>query len=142
MGLRWTTTATCMSARCRGPTGRKLSETSHGRISCARCTSSGRWYKKVHGIPCCCTARFQPPPCPLWVMWGRRLIGKSFLDVDAALVECGHVSGLFCAAVKPLAIMLCPDRPCLHYVSCPRQFLQTSNAVVVSWPHLLESLWL
>ena len=23
--------------------------------------------------------------------------------------------------------------------SCPRQFLQTSNAVVVSWPHLLES---
>src|SRR5262249_52125185 len=22
----------------------------HGRISCARCTSSGRWYKKVHGI--------------------------------------------------------------------------------------------
>src|SRR5262249_50253035 len=26
--------------------------------------------------------------------------------------------------------------------SCPRQFLQTSNAVVVSWPHLLESLWL
>src|SRR5262245_62989994 len=26
--------------------------------------------------------------------------------------------------------------------SCPRQFRQTSNAVVVSWPHLLESLWL
>jgi hypothetical protein len=46
MGLRWTATATSMSARCRGPTGRKLSETSHGRISCARCTSSGRWYKK------------------------------------------------------------------------------------------------
>jgi hypothetical protein len=46
MGLRWTATATSMSARCRGPTGRKLSETSHGLISCARCTSSGRWYKK------------------------------------------------------------------------------------------------
>jgi hypothetical protein len=31
----------------------------------------------------------------LWVMCGRRLIGKNFLDVDAALVGCGHVSGLF-----------------------------------------------
>ena len=38
--------ARLMSAKCRGPTGRKLSETSHGQISCARCTSSGRWYKK------------------------------------------------------------------------------------------------
>src|SRR5262249_44099424 len=37
-----------MSARCRGPTGRKLSETSHGRISCARCTSSGRWYRSAN----------------------------------------------------------------------------------------------
>jgi len=118
------------------------------------------------------------------------------------LVGCGHVSGLFCAAVKPLAIMLCADRErrrlgknflsccsigrvrsCVRPVlcggeaaghnalrgsgpnqkhafkdaltqtgspdlridlvcitsSCPRQFLQTSNAVVVSWPHLLES---
>src|SRR5262245_55634538 len=35
---------TSMSARCRGPTGRKLSETSNGRMICARCTSSGRWY--------------------------------------------------------------------------------------------------
>ena len=31
----------------------------------------------------------------LWVMCGRRLIGKSSFDVDAALVGCGHVSGLF-----------------------------------------------
>jgi len=52
MGLRWTAAATSMSARCRGPTGRKLSETSHGRISCARCTSSGRWYKKVLAAGC------------------------------------------------------------------------------------------
>src|SRR5262249_5177745 len=51
MGLRWTATATSISARCRGPTGRKLSETSHGRIICARCTSSGRWYRSVNAQP-------------------------------------------------------------------------------------------
>jgi hypothetical protein len=28
------------------------------------------------------------------LMCGRRLIGKSFFDADAALVGCGHVSGL------------------------------------------------
>src|SRR5436305_5233708 len=54
-----------------------------------------------------------------------------------------------CAAVKPLAIMLCadrvpirsthsrsPDRPCLHYLVCPRQFLQlqTPPSLPVSPP--------
>jgi hypothetical protein len=51
MGLRWTAMATSISARCRGPTGRKLSETSHGRIICARCRSSGRWYRSVNAQP-------------------------------------------------------------------------------------------
>src|ERR1017187_3110350 len=31
-------------------------------------------------------------------------------DVAAALVGCGHVSGLFVRPVWPLAIMLCADR--------------------------------
>src|SRR6516225_2356350 len=48
MGLPWTATATSISAKCRGPTGRKLSETSHDRIICARCTSSGRWYRSAN----------------------------------------------------------------------------------------------
>ena len=62
--------------------------------------------------------------------------------VDAALVGCGHVSGLFVRQVWPLALMLCadrvpikmahlercvdpnglsrsPERPCLHYVVMP-----------------------
>jgi hypothetical protein len=43
-----------------------------------------------------------------WVMCGRRL-GKNFLD-GAALVGCGHVSGLVVRLVWPLAIMLCADR--------------------------------
>src|SRR5215831_17855454 len=47
-GLAWTATATSMSARCRGPTGRKLSETSHDQVICARCTSSGRWYRSAN----------------------------------------------------------------------------------------------
>src|SRR5215471_6992902 len=60
-------------------------------------------------------------------------------DIPAALVGCGHVSGLFVRQLKPLAIMLLrgsgpnrkhafqrcddpngfsrsPERPCLHYV--------------------------
>src|SRR5262249_61863398 len=37
-----------MSAKCRGPTGRKLSETSHDQVICARCTSSGRWYRSAN----------------------------------------------------------------------------------------------
>src|SRR5262245_58218016 len=52
MGLRWTAAATSMSARCRGPTGRKLSETSHDQIICARCTSSGRWYRRLKRACC------------------------------------------------------------------------------------------
>ena len=67
-------------------------------------------------------------------------------DIAAALVGCGHVSGLFARPVRPLALMLArigsqskariqrcddpngfsrsPVRPCLHYVVSPRQFLQ------------------
>ena len=29
----------------------------------------------------CCTAGFRAPPSPVWVMCGRRLIGKSFLTL-------------------------------------------------------------
>ena len=47
--------------------------------------------------------------CPLWVTCGRRH-GKSFFDVSAALVGCGHVSGLLMRRVWPLALMLCADR--------------------------------
>ena len=64
MGLRWTATATSMSARCRGPTGRKPSETSRGRIICARCTSSGRWDRSARsGCAMLAGAGAQPEPC-------------------------------------------------------------------------------
>jgi hypothetical protein len=43
------------------------------------------------------------------VTCGRRH-GKSFFDVSAALVGCGHVSGLLMRQVSPLALMLCADR--------------------------------
>ena len=45
----------------------------------------------------------------LWVTCGRRH-GKSFFDVFAALVGCGHVSGLLMRQVWPLALMLCANR--------------------------------
>jgi hypothetical protein len=48
--------------------------------------------------------------CPLRVMCGRRLIDKSFFDIDAALVGCGHVSGLLMRHGWPLALMLCADQ--------------------------------
>jgi hypothetical protein len=35
---------------------------------------------------------------------------KSFFDVAAALVGCGHVSGLLMRRMWPLALMLCADR--------------------------------
>ena len=38
----WIRTATSMSARCRGPTGRRPGPTSRGPTICGRCTSSGR----------------------------------------------------------------------------------------------------
>jgi hypothetical protein len=44
------------------------------------------------------------------VMCGRRLIGKNSFDVDAALVGCGHVSGLFVRRGWPLALMLSADQ--------------------------------
>jgi hypothetical protein len=46
---------------------------------------------------------------PLWVTCGRHR-GKSFFDVAAALVGCGHVSGLLMRRMWPLALMLCADR--------------------------------
>jgi len=57
-----------------------------------------------------CTAGFRGGLCPLWVMCGRRLIDKSFFDIDAALVGCGHVSGLLMRHGWPLALMLCADQ--------------------------------
>jgi len=44
-----------------------------------------------------------------WVTCGRRP-GKNFLTFSAALVGCGHVSGLLMRPVWPLALMLCADR--------------------------------
>jgi hypothetical protein len=49
-----------------------------------------------------------PSSCPLWVTCGRRL-GKNFLTLPAALVGCGHVSGLLMRRNVPLALMLCAD---------------------------------
>ena len=46
---------------------------------------------------------------PGWVTCGRRH-GKSFFRRSAALVGCGHVSGLLMRQVWPLALMLCADR--------------------------------
>ena len=43
------------------------------------------------------------------VTCGRRP-GKGFFDASAALVGCGHVSGLLMRQVWPLALMLCADR--------------------------------
>jgi hypothetical protein len=43
-------------------------------------------------------------------MCGRRLIGKSYFDVDAALVGCGPVSGLLMRHGWPLALMLCANQ--------------------------------
>ena len=69
----------------------------------------------THDTPgACCTAGFQSPQCPLWVMCGRRLIDKSFFDVAAALVGCGHVSGLLMRHGWPLALMLCADQVPIH----------------------------
>jgi hypothetical protein len=56
-----------------------------------------------------CTAGFRSPLCPLWVMCGRRRLGKNFLSCCSI----GRVRSCVrpvCAAVKPLAIMLCADR--------------------------------
>ena len=47
--------------------------------------------------------------CLFWVTCGRRH-GRSFFGVAAALVECGHVSGLLMRRGWPLALMLYADR--------------------------------
>jgi hypothetical protein len=36
-------------------------------------------------------------------------------DVSAALVGCGHVSGLLMQPMWPLALMLCADRVPIHH---------------------------
>jgi hypothetical protein len=73
-------------------------------------------------------------------------------DVAAALVGCGHVSGLLMRRGWPLALMLCadlvpivhmhlecddpsgfsrsPERPYLHYVVCPRQFVESVGLLI------------
>ena len=55
------------------------------------------------------TTAFDDRKVSLWVTCGRRP-GKSNFDADAALVGCGHVSGLLMRQVRPLALMLCADR--------------------------------
>ena len=55
------------------------------------------------------SASFDGRKVSLWVTCGRRP-GKSFFDAGAALVGCGHVSGLLMRQVWPLALMLCADR--------------------------------
>jgi hypothetical protein len=37
-------------------------------------------------------------------------------DVSAALVGCGHVSGLLMRLVRPLALMLCADQVPIVYM--------------------------
>ena len=47
------------------------------------------------------------------VRFGSRVDGalaRAFFDVAAALVGCGHVSGLLMRRVRPLALMLCAER--------------------------------
>jgi hypothetical protein len=47
------------------------------------------------------------------VGYGSRVDGalaRAFFDVAAALVGCGHVSGLLMRRVRPLALMLCAER--------------------------------
>src|SRR5262245_25719414 len=78
MGLRWTATATSMSARCRGPTGRKLSETSHDRIICVRCTSSGRWYRSANA------------PVYPWVALRGQATSRSLSSTNSALRRAGR----------------------------------------------------
>ena len=40
---------------------------------------------------------------------------QELFDVSAALVGCGHVSGLLMRPVWPLALMLCADRVPIHH---------------------------
>jgi hypothetical protein len=55
----------------------------------------------------------------IWVTCGRRH-GKSFFDVVAALVGCGHVSGLLMRHGWPLALMLSPCEPFVGDGDSPR----------------------
>src|SRR5215470_299706 len=101
---------------------------------------------------------------PLWVMCGRRRLGKNFLSCCSIGRVRSCVRPVLCGgeaaghnalrgsgpnqkhAFKDALTQTGSPDPRIDLVcitsSCPRQFLQTSNAVVVSWPHLLESLWL
>src|SRR5262249_16478569 len=58
-------------------------------------------------------------------------------DAAGAFVGCDHVSGLFVRLVRPLALMLCADRPCLHYVVVSSPILskpQTPSRCLASPP--------
>src|SRR5262249_38891848 len=98
------------------------------------------------------------------VMCGRRRLGKNFLSCCSIGRVRSCVRPVLCGgeaaghnalrgsgpnqkhAFKDALTQTGSPDPRIDLVcitsSCPRQFLQTSNAVVVSWPHLLESLWL
>jgi hypothetical protein len=66
-------------------------------------------HRQEAGTALCITANLAAN-WSLRVMCGRRLIDKSFFDIDAALVGCGHVSGLLMRHGWPLALMLCADQ--------------------------------
>src|SRR5262249_62282184 len=61
-----------------GPTGRKLSETSHGRTSCVRCTSSGRWYRSANA------------PVYPWVALRGQATSRSLSSTNSALRRAGR----------------------------------------------------
>ena len=73
--------------------------------------------KSHHLSVCCyleCNSRPTHPLGPVWTAPWQELS-----DISAALVGCGHVSGLLMRRGWPLALMLCADR--LPIVLCTRK---------------------
>src|SRR5262245_35170184 len=146
--------AHCASSRVGTSHPRRLSETTPDIFS----SSPGRLPR--HGDHCHDQGRYSW----LWVMCGRRRLGKNFLSCCSIGRVRSCVRPVLCGgeaaghnalrgsgpnqkhAFKDALTQTGSPDPRIDLVcitsSCPRQFLQTSNAVVVSWPHLLESPWL
>src|SRR5262244_2203445 len=56
----------------------------------------------------CCSVATRLRMCTLGYVWTAPW--QELSDISAALVGCGHVSGLFVRQIWPLALMLCADR--------------------------------